>query len=62
MAAQLHIAHRGEYLRGRRDGYGAALRRADYRPRGAATGTVDQQHAYSLGYGDGYAEGIDETG
>ena len=61
MGGQLHITHRAEYERGQRDGYGAARTRDRYRPRGAATGTEDQQRAYGLGYGDGYSIGIEET-
>jgi len=61
MDCQLHITNRGEYLRGQRDGYGAALCRGRYRPRDAATGTRDQQRAYGLGYEDGYSTGIEET-
>ena len=61
MSEQLHITLRGEYLRGQRDGYGAALTRGRYRPRDGATGTTDQQHAYRLGYADGYSAGIEET-
>ena len=62
MGEQLHITHRDDYGRGQRDGYGAARTRDRYRPRDAATGTQDAQHAYGLGYADGYGTGIEEAG
>ena len=56
MSGQLHITHRGAYLRGRRDGGQDARTDSDYRPRDGAGGT-DDQHAYGLGYEDGWTEG-----
>ena len=61
MSGQLHITHRGAYLRGREQGKRDAVAGCDCRPRDGATGTADQQRAYGIGYEDGYAAGIEET-
>jgi len=56
MDGQLHITHRGDYLRGRDDGRHDARHSGDYWPSGRSRGDTDSQRAYRLGYSDGWAE------
>lgn len=55
MGEQLHITHRGAYLRGVAQGKSDAQGDADYRPPVGA-GRTDEQRAYGIGYEDGWIE------
>lgn len=60
MSGQLHITHRGDYLRGRQDGRADALADRDYRPGSGwprSSDDADGQRAYGLGYEAGFSEG-----
>ena len=57
MTEQAHITHRSEYERGRAQGKSDAMADENYRSGDGAAGTEGQQHAYQLGYVDGWAEG-----
>jgi hypothetical protein len=54
VSEQLHITHRTDYLRGRAEGRNDAAAGRDYRPQDGATGTLNEQRAYRLGYCDGW--------
>ena len=57
MGEQLHITHRNEYLRGRREGRQDAAAGEDYQPTNGGVGSRDRQRAYALGYAGGWDEG-----
>ena len=61
MDGQLHITHRSEYERGRVQGEKDAVAGENYRSAAGAIGTEGQQHAYRLGYVDGWTEATDRV-